>query len=127
MDEHVAATLKLDRGAVDRLVAWLGDDPQRLVGVLGTLVGSFGPGARRKAPTTSSRSWASRGRAAVRLTDALDKGDIADALGKLHRMTGGEGRHALQVMATLHGHYGRIWPSTAPRSPARRTLPSCWA
>jgi DNA polymerase-3 subunit delta len=109
VDEHVAAAgIKLDRGAVDRLVAWLGDDPQRLVGVLGTLVGSFGPGARLSADDVEPFLGEPGGVPPWELTDALDKGDIAGALGKLHRMTGGGGRHALQVMATLHGHYGRI-------------------
>ena len=34
------------QGAIARLVEWLGDDPQKLVGVLGTLEGAYGPGAR---------------------------------------------------------------------------------
>src|ERR671910_2775986 len=47
VDEQLAAAgLKLDRAGTDRLVAWLGDDPQRLVGLIGTLVGAFGDGAR---------------------------------------------------------------------------------
>ena len=47
VDEQVAsAGLRLDRAATERLVSWLGDDPPRLVGVLGTLVGTYGPGAR---------------------------------------------------------------------------------
>src|SRR5690606_13349065 len=47
VDEQVAgAGLRLDRDATERLVQWLGDDPQRLVGVLETLVGTYGEGAR---------------------------------------------------------------------------------
>ncbi|MEZ5342816.1 MAG: hypothetical protein R2706_15660 [Acidimicrobiales bacterium] len=41
------------------------------------------------------------------LTDAIDNGNIAEALAKLARMMAGGERHALQVLATLHGHYQR--------------------
>jgi len=109
VDEQLAAAgLELDRPATDLLVSWLGDDPQRLVGLLGTLVGSFGPGARLGADDLDPFLGEPGGVPPWELTDALDKGDIAGALGKLHRMTGGGGRHALQVMATLHGHYARM-------------------
>jgi len=42
------------------------------------------------------------------LTDAIDGGDTAKALALLARMSGPGGRHPLQVMAILHGHYGRL-------------------
>ncbi len=42
------------------------------------------------------------------LTDAIDAGHTAGALGLLARMAGAGGRHPLQVMAILHGHYGRL-------------------
>ncbi len=38
------------------------------------------------------------------LTDAIDRGDAAAALGALRRMTQAGERHPLQVMAILHGH-----------------------
>ena len=109
VDEQVAATgLRLDRAATDRLVAWLGDDPQRLVGVLGTLAGSFAAGTRLGAADIEPFLGEAGGVPPWELTDALDKGDIATALGKLHRMTSGGGRHGLQIMATLQNHYGRM-------------------
>lgn len=109
VDEQVAASgLTLDRAATDRLVAWLGDDPQRLVGLLGTLVGSFGAGARLDAASIEPFLGEAGGVPPWELTDALDKGDIATAITKLHRMTEGGGRHALQIMATLQNHYGRM-------------------
>jgi DNA polymerase-3 subunit delta len=109
VDEQVAgAGLKLDRAATDRLVDWVGDDPQRLVGLLGTLVGSFGTGARLGAEDLDPFLGEPGGVPPWELTDALDRGDIATALAKLHRMTGGGGRHALQIMATLQSHYGRM-------------------
>jgi DNA polymerase III subunit delta len=109
VDEQVAAAgLELDRAAGARLVAWLGDDPQRLVGVLGTLVGSFGAGARLGVDDIEPFLGEAGGVPPWELTDALDRGDIAAALGKLERMSAGGGRHALQIMATLQNHYGRM-------------------
>ena len=109
VEEQVAASgLRLDRATVDRVVAWLGDDPQRLVGLLGTLSGSFGPGARLGVADVEPYLGEAGGVPPWELTDALDKGDISGALAKLHRMTVGGGRHGLQIMATLHGHYARM-------------------
>lgn len=107
--DHVAgAGLRLDREATEQVVSWLGDDPQRLVGLLGTLVGSFGPGARLGAADIAPFLDEAGGVPPWELTDALDRGDIAAALDKLHRMLDGGGRHPLQVMATLHTHYARM-------------------
>jgi DNA polymerase-3 subunit delta len=109
VDEQLAAAgLHVDREGTARLVGWLGDDPQKLVGVIGTLVGSFGAGARLGAADLEPFLGESGGVPPWELTDALDRGDITTALDKLHRMVGGGGRHPLQVMATLHGHYARM-------------------
>jgi DNA polymerase III subunit delta len=107
-DQLAAAGLHVDREGTTRLVGWLGDDPQKLVGVIGTLVGSFGVGARLGAADLEPFLGESGGVPPWELTDALDRGDITSALGKLHRMVSGGGRHPLQVMATLHGHYARM-------------------
>ena len=107
-EQAAAAGVSLDRAATDRLVGWLGDDPQRLVGLLGTLVGTFGEGARLGRDDIEPFLGEAGGVPPWELTDALDRGDIRTALDKLHRMTAGGGRHALQVMATLHNHYARM-------------------
>jgi DNA polymerase III subunit delta len=107
-DQLAASGLHVDREGTARLVSWLGDDPQRLVGVIGTLVGSFGVGARLGVADMEPFLGESGGVPPWELTDALDRGDITTALDKLHRMVGGGGRHPLQVMATLHGHYSRM-------------------
>ena len=109
VDEQVAAAgLRIDRAASERLVAWVGDDPSRLVGVLSTLVGSFGTGARLGTEDLDPFLGEPGGVPPWELTDALDRGDISGSLAKLHRMVGGGGRHPLQIMATLHGHYARM-------------------
>lgn len=107
-DQLAAAGLHVDRDGTARLVEWLGDDPQKLVGVIGTLVGSFGVGARLGAADLEPFLGESGGVPPWELTDALDRGDITTALDNLHRMVSGGGRHPLQVMATLHGHYARM-------------------
>lgn len=108
--EQVAASgLTLDRPATDRLVSWLGDDPQRLVGVIATLVGSYGEGARLGIDDVEPFLGGEGGGVPPwELTDALDRGDIATSLDKLHRMLAGGDRHPLVVMSTLHGHYARM-------------------
>jgi DNA polymerase III subunit delta len=107
-EQVAAARLTLDRAASDRLVAWLGDDPPRLVGLLGTLVGTYGAGARLGVADIEPLLGEAGGVPPWELTDALDRGDIRTALAKLRRMTEGGGRHGLQIMATLQNHYGRM-------------------
>ncbi|HET6835829.1 MAG TPA: DNA polymerase III subunit delta [Acidimicrobiales bacterium] len=109
VDEQLRdARLQLDRPGTDRLVGWLGDDPQRLVGLIGTLVGAFGAGARLGVEDIEPFLGEGGGVPPWELTDAMDRGDIATALAKLRRMLDGGGRHPLVVMATLHGHYARM-------------------
>jgi DNA polymerase III subunit delta len=109
VDEQLkSAGLRLDRGATERLVAWLGDDPQRLVGIVQTLKGSYGEGAKLSSAEIEPFLGEAGGVPPWELTDAMDRGDIAESLDKLHRMLDGGGRHPLQVMATLHGHYARM-------------------
>jgi DNA polymerase-3 subunit delta len=109
VDEQVAASpLRLDRAAVARLVDWLGDDPQKLVGLLETLEGSHGEGAKLGVDDIEPFLGEAGGVPPWELTDAIDRGDLAESLDKLQRMLGGGGRHPLQVMATLHGHYARM-------------------
>ena len=109
VDEQLRdARLQVDRPGADRLVAWLGDDPQRLVGLIGTLVGAFGEGARLGVEDIEPFLGEGGGVPPWELTDAMDRGDIAIALAKLRRMLDGGGRHPLVVMATLHGHYARM-------------------
>jgi DNA polymerase III subunit delta len=107
-DQVKASGISMDKGAIARLVEWLGDDPQKLVGVLGTLEGAYGPGARLTTGDIEPFLGQAGGVPPWELTDAIDKGDIRLALDRLHRMTDGGDRHPLQVMATLHGHYSRM-------------------
>lgn len=109
VDEQLAkAGLKLDRHAQQRLVDWLGDDPQRLVGVIETLVGAYGPGAKLDTSDVEAFLGDAGGVPPWELTDAIDRGDIPTAIAKLHRMLDGGDRHPLAIMATLHTQYARM-------------------
>lgn len=109
VEEQVAGSgVQIDKATQQRLVEWLGDDPQRLVGILGTLVGTFGPAAKLGMAEVEPFLGEAGGVPPWELTDAIDKGDIRLALDKLHRMLDGGERHPLQVMATLHGQYGKM-------------------
>ena len=107
-DQLTKAGLKVDATAQKRLVDWLGDDPQRLVGLVETLIGSYGPGARVGVDEIEPFLGQAGGIPPWELSDAIDRGDIPAALGKLHRMLDGGDRHPLQIMATLHGQYARM-------------------
>ncbi|MEY2570361.1 MAG: polymerase subunit delta, partial [Acidimicrobiaceae bacterium] len=106
LDEHVAASgLKLDPKAVRLLADTLGEDVGRLAGILSTLASTFGAGAKLSDEDIAPYLGEAGGVAPWELTDSIDSGDIAGALDKLHRMAG---RHALQLMATIHGHFTRM-------------------
>jgi len=81
-EQLAASPIKLDARAREVVAQHLGEDAGRL--------GDAGSVPR----------W--------ELTDAIEKGDVAVALDKLHRMMGGGGLHPLQIMATLQGWVGRL-------------------
>jgi DNA polymerase-3 subunit delta len=109
LDEHIAASgLKLDGRATKLLSDTLGEDVGRLSGVLAMLESTFGEGAKLTDEDIVDYLGEAGGIAPWELTDAIDKGEIATAIEKLHRMHGAGGRHALQLMATIHGHYTRM-------------------
>jgi DNA polymerase III subunit delta len=99
------APVRLTAGAARRLGDHLGEDVGRLAGILQTLAAAYGEGAsvgeEQLAPFLGEAGavppWD--------LTDAVDAGDAATALGALHRMTGAGGRAAPEVVAILHRHY----------------------
>jgi DNA polymerase-3 subunit delta len=105
--ERVAESgLHLDRAAVDALGSTLGQDVGRVRGVLDTLVGVYGEGARLGADDIGPYLGEAGEVAPWALTDAIDRGDIPGAIEVLHRIH--PSSHALVVMASLHGHVQRM-------------------
>ena len=109
IDEQLAATsLKLDAGARRRLADHVGSEANRLPGILRTLEGAFGPGARIDMSGLEPFLGEAGDVAPWDLTDAIDSGDVRAALDALQRMLGGGSRHPIQVMASLSSHFLRM-------------------
>ena len=107
--DHIReAGLDLEPQAVVRLVDWLGEEPGRLDGVLGTLRGAFGAGARISLQDLEPFLGEAGGVPPWDFTDAISEGRTSDALALLGRMIHGGKRHPLQIMSTLHAHYSAI-------------------
>ena len=107
-DRVSAGAVRLEPRAASRLAEHLGDDLGRLDGILDVLAAVYGGGARVSAEDIEPFLGAAGSGAPWDLTDAIDKGDTAAALGQLQRMVGAGERHPLQIMATLQVHFGRM-------------------
>ncbi|MCU1345554.1 MAG: holA [Acidimicrobiia bacterium] len=107
-EQFAAAGLRLDSAARTLVVEQLGEDVGRLAILLETLAASYGDGAQITADQVQPFLGEGGGVPPWELTDAIDRGDTAVALERLHRMIHGGERHPLQLMATLHAHYTRM-------------------
>jgi len=100
------AGVRLDAGAAKLLSDHLGEDVARLQSILDLLESAYGEGARVGTAELTPFLGDSGSVPPWDLTDTLDRGNTADAVKALHRMMDAGGRHPLQVMASLHRHYG---------------------
>lgn len=103
-----AHDVTVDRAAASLIAGQLGEAAGAVVELAERLAGVHGPGARLGVDDVRPWLGEAGGVPPWELTDAIDAGDPATALDRLHRMLHGGERHALQVMATLHGHYARM-------------------
>ena len=103
-----AAGVRLAGPAAAAIAERLGEDIGRLDAVLSTLAATFGAGRALTPADVEPFVGEGGGVPQWDLTDALDAGDTTRALTMLGRMIGPGGRHPLQLMAILHGHYGRL-------------------
>lgn len=109
LDERLDdAAVRLDRSARALVHERFGEDRSRVVSLLHTLETAFGPGAALSATEVGPFLGDAGSVPPWELTDAIDAGDVAGALDKLHRLLGAGERHPLQLLATLHTHYGRM-------------------
>ncbi len=107
--EHIAAAgLRLDTEATKRLASWLGEDVGRLDALLDTLLSAHGNSRVLRLDDVMPYLGDGGGVPPWDLTDAIDRGDTTTALNLLARMMGSGERHPLQVMAILHGNYGKL-------------------
>ncbi len=108
-------TSRLDASVVDftsrakSLVAGtFGEERSRVIGLLDVLEVAFDEGATLDVDDVAPYLGTDGQVPPWELTDAIAAADAAGALDRLHRMIGPGGRHPLQILATLHGHYGRL-------------------
>ncbi len=107
--EHAAAVgVKLAPPAAALVAERLGEDVGRLDGLIATLAATFGATRQLRTEDVEPFIGEAGGVPPWDLTDAIDAGNTATALTVLERMSGSGGRHPLQLMAILHGHYGRL-------------------
>jgi DNA polymerase III subunit delta len=102
------APVRLDPRAQQFLADHLGDDLGRLQGIFDVLAAVHGDGARLRVDDVEPFIGSAGGGAPWDLTDAIDRGDTANALDQLHRMMGGGERHPMQIMATLQTHVAKM-------------------
>jgi DNA polymerase III subunit delta len=109
LGQHLSeAGLKVDADGRKRLVTWVGDEPSRLLGLIDLLRSTYGAGTGITAAEIEPFLGDDGGVPPWDLTDAIDRGDRAAALGLLQRMIGQGERHPFQVLSTLHTHFARM-------------------
>ncbi len=99
------APVRLDRAATARVAEHLGEDMGRLSGLLGSLASAYGEGTAVSLGDLEPFLGEAGSVLPWDLTDALDVGETAKALGVLHRMLSAPGGHPLVVMSILHRHF----------------------
>jgi DNA polymerase III subunit delta len=109
LHDHLrSAPVKLDSQAANLLGQHVGEDLGRVEGLLGALAAAYGLGARITVQDLQPYLGEAGNVARYELTDAIDRGDSAAALGVLRRMTDAGGLSAVEVLFSLHRHYSNM-------------------
>jgi DNA polymerase-3 subunit delta len=109
LHDHLrGAPVKLEPQAAQLLGQHVGEDLGRVEGLLGALAAAYGQGARITVDDLEPYLGEAGTVARYELTDAIDRGDAAAALGVLHRMTDAGGLSAVEVLFSLHRHYSNM-------------------
>lgn len=106
---HLAgAPVRLDAAATALLDAHLGEDLGRVENILAAAAAAYGRGAKVGADDLRPFLGEAGSVPPWELTDAIGDGRTDLALAALRRMLAAGERHPLVVLATLHGHFGRM-------------------
>jgi DNA polymerase-3 subunit delta len=109
LHEHLrGAPVKLEPQAAQLLGQHVGEDLGRVEGLLGALAAAYGPGSRITVQDLEPYLGEAGNVARYELSDAIDRGDPAAALGVLHRMTDAGGLSGVEVLFSLHRHYSNM-------------------
>lgn len=107
--EHLrGAPVKLDAQAAQLLGQHVGEDLSRVEGLLAALAAAYGQGSRISVEDLEPYLGEAGNVARYELTDAIDRGDAATALGVLHRLFDAGGLSAVEVHYSLHRHYSNM-------------------
>ena len=107
-DHLKGGPVRLDGAAQARLGEHLGSDMGRLAGLLESLASAYGRGATVTAADLEPFLGEAGALAPWDLTDAIDAGRAAPALGVLHRMLSAGESHPLVILVQLHKHYRQM-------------------
>ena len=109
------SSLEFDRAAVTAIEELIGDDSGRVIGIIRTLEGALGQGATATADDIATYGGTEKGGTVPwALDDAIDGGDVAQALELLTRLIPYDGTPternsaAFRLMATLHRRYANM-------------------
>jgi hypothetical protein len=117
-DQLGASRLDFDRAAVVALEDLIGDDSGRVVGIVRTLEGALGEGSTVTADDIATYGGSEKGGTVPwALDDAIDKGDVAEALGVLQRRGISSDGHA---STALRQHASSRWIRRQLRQTSRR-------
>jgi DNA polymerase-3 subunit delta len=100
--------VRLDGSAARMLSQHLGEDVARLPPILDMLEAAYGAGGRIGARELEPFLGDSGNVPPWDLTDAIDAGDGGAAVVALHRMMNAGNRHPLQIIPSLHRHFGAM-------------------
>ncbi len=100
--------VRLDAAAARMLGQHLGEDVGRLPTVLDMLESAYGAGGRIGVGELEPFLGDTGNVPPWELTDAIDAGDGAAAVVALHRMMNAGNRHPLQIIPSLHRHFGAM-------------------
>jgi DNA polymerase-3 subunit delta len=109
LQEHLkGAAVRLDGAATSLIDKHLGEDLGRLQNLLAALAAAYGHGSKVGIDEVEPFLGEAGSVPPWELTDAIDSGDISRALLALHRMMRAGERHPLQILSTLHAHFGNM-------------------
>ena len=107
--EQVALSgVRLDKAAIQALTENIGEDVASTEGVLQTLKSVFGEDNMVTLEDMLPYLGSAGSVPPWELTDAISSGDAITALQKLRRLRESGGRHEMQILSVLHGHFSRI-------------------
>ena len=115
-DHLGGSSLEFERDAVDAIETLVGEDRGRVVGIVRTLEGALGHGATVTAEAVATYAGHDKGGTVPwALDDAIDTGNVAEALALLQRLIPADGSPtdrngaAFRLMAVLHRRYANMW------------------